>query len=54
MTSFARSVVTTFLLTPFYLFAVPVMLVIVMCDFAIFRSSAHLGPRTDPKGVWEF
>jgi hypothetical protein len=54
MTSFARSVFTTFLLTPFYLIAVPVMLVIVVCDFTIFRVSTHLGPRTEPKGVWEF
>jgi hypothetical protein len=45
---------TTFLLTPFYLVAVPLMLLAVVCDFAIFRVSAHLGPRVAPKGLWEF
>ena len=54
MSSFARRVVTTFVLTPFYLIAVPVMLVIVVCDFAIFRVTARLGPRVARKGVWEF
>jgi hypothetical protein len=54
MSRFARDVVTSFLLTPFYLIAVPVMLVIVVCDFVVFRAAARLGPRAEPKKVWEF
>jgi hypothetical protein len=54
MSSFAGRVLTSFILTPFYLIAVPLMLVMVVCDFTIFRVSAHLGPRAEPKGLWEF
>jgi hypothetical protein len=54
MSRFARDVVSGFLLTPFYLIAVPVMIVLVVCDFAVFRAAARLGPRAEPKGVWEF
>jgi len=54
MSRFTLRLLESLLLAPLYLVAVPLMFLMVVCDFAIFRASAHLGPRVGPKALWEF